>query len=350
MEKNNIIGRTLSEIIDFTSQNGIPDYIAKETVKWVYQRGATAFEEMTNLSKKVRQLFNERFEIGLKPPVKVQESVDGTKKYLYASLNSKFIETAYIPEKKRNTLCVSSQVGCKMGCKFCMTARQGLQGQLSAADIINQVLSLPEKEQLTNLVFMGMGEPFDNTKEVLKALEIITADYGLQYNPKRISVSTIGLVPGMKRFIEETKCHLAVSLHSPFNEERKKLMPVQRLFPIEEIIDLLKKYNFEKQRRLSFEYIMFKGINDTDAHIKQLARLLNGLRCRINLMYFHQIPGSSLTGSDPSTMINFQKKLKAKGIISTIRKSRGEDIMAACGMLSTGESMKNSKAYDIADL
>lgn len=342
MDKKNIIGITIEELKEFTRNYNIPDYIATETAKWVYQRGATSFDEMTNLSKPARNHFNEHFEIDLKPPVKVHESIDGTKKYLYTSLKNKFIETAYIPEENRNTLCVSSQVGCKMGCKFCMTARQGLQGQLSAADIINQILSLPERDKLTNLVFMGMGEPFDNTDEVLKALKIITADYGLQYNPRKINVSTIGLVPGMKRFIEVTKCHLAVSLHSPFDDERKRLMPVQRLYPIKEIINLLRKFNFEKQRRLSFEYIMFKGINDTDAHVKQLARLLNGLRCRINLMHFHPIPGSSLKGSETATMISFQNKLKAKGIISTVRKSRGEDIMAACGLLSTGEIMKKS--------
>jgi 23S rRNA (adenine2503-C2)-methyltransferase len=340
MEKKNIIGISLNEMISFNAENEIPKYIASETLKWIYQRNATDFDQMTNISKNDREKLKNTFEIDLNPPVKVQISKDGTKKYLYASLKKSYIETAYIPEDKRKTLCVSSQVGCKMGCRFCMTARQGLQGQLSSGDIINQVLSLPEKNYLTNLVFMGMGEPFDNTEEVLKSLEILTAGYGLQFSPKRINVSTIGLVPGMIRFIEETECNLAISLHSPFNEERKKLMPVQRLHPIEEIIELLKSYNFKKQRRLSFEYILFNNVNDSEKHVKQLARLLNGLKCRINLLNFHQIPGSSLEGSSHKRMIEFQQKLKAKGIITTIRKSRGEDIMAACGLLSTGEKMK----------
>ena len=341
MEKKNIVGEDLDDILIFTEENNIPKYIAKEVLKWVYQKGAHSFDEMTNLSKLDREKFNSNYIIDLKAPVKVQVSTDGTKKYLYSSLQNNYIETAYIPEEKRNTLCVSSQVGCKMGCRFCMTARQGLQGQLSAGDIINQILSLPERETLSNLVFMGMGEPFDNTDQVLKTLNILTSDYGFQYSPRRINVSTIGLVPGMQRFLEESKCNLAVSLHSPFDDERKKLMPVQRLYPIQQIIDLLKNFGFEKQRRLSFEYIMFEGLNDSDAHVKQLCRLLNGLRCRVNLMNFHPIPGSSLVGTNQKRMVEFQNKLKSKGIIATIRKSRGEDIMAACGLLSTGEVMKN---------
>ncbi len=341
MEKKNIIGEVLDDVLKFTNENNIPKYIAKEVLKWAYQKNARSFSEMTNLSKADRETFSNFYKIDLKDPVKVQVSTDGTKKYLYSSIQNNFIETAYIPEVKRNTLCVSSQVGCKMGCKFCMTARQGLQGQLSAGDIINQILSLPERDTLSNLVFMGMGEPFDNTDQVLKALDILTADYGLQFSPRKINVSTIGLVPGMQRFLKESRCNLAVSLHTPFDDERKKLMPVQRLYPIQQIIDLLKKVDFEKQRRLSFEYIMFEGLNDSDAHAKQLIRLLNGLRCRINLMHFHPIPGSSLIGTKHKRMIEFQNKLKSKGLMATIRKSRGEDIMAACGLLSTGEVMKN---------
>lgn len=342
MVKRNIVGANLQEITEFIISNDLPKYIAREIAIWVYRRNAKNFEEMSNISKSARLLLNENFTIDLNPPVKVQVSTDGTKKYLYSAVNEKFIETAYMPEKSRNTLCVSSQVGCKMGCRFCMTARQGLQGQLTAGEIINQILSLPERENLTNLVFMGMGEPFDNIDEVLKALEIITSDYGMAISPKKITVSTIGLIPGMKRFIETSKCNLAVSLHSPFDEERKKLMPVQRLYPVTEVIDTLKSYNFEKQRRISFEYILFKDLNDTDAHIKQLARILNGLRCKINLMHFHTIPGSSLVGSDEKTIRNFQDKLNEKGIVATVRASRGEDILAACGMLSTGEIMKQN--------
>ncbi|MBN2486858.1 MAG: 23S rRNA (adenine(2503)-C(2))-methyltransferase RlmN [Bacteroidales bacterium] len=336
MEKRNIVGADLADISGFVTGHGLPKYLAREIALWVYRRGAKSFDEMTNISKAARTLLDKHFIFKLSPPVKVQVSSDGTKKYLFSSLNNKFIETAYMPDKKRNTLCVSTQVGCKMGCRFCMTARQGLQGQLSAGDILNQILGLPEKDTLTNLVYMGMGEPFDNTDEVLKSLDIITSDYGMAISPRKITVSTIGLIPGMKRFIEHSKCNLAISMHSPFDEERKKLMPVQKLYPIDEIIQLLKASNFEKQRRISFEYILFKGLNDTDAHVKQLARILNGLRCKINLMHFHTIPGSSLTGCDDASIKSFQDKLNDKGIVATVRASRGEDILAACGMLSTG--------------
>ncbi|MBN1118544.1 MAG: 23S rRNA (adenine(2503)-C(2))-methyltransferase RlmN [Bacteroidales bacterium] len=340
MEKIKLIGLTPADLKEFTEKHNIPKYIGKEVLKWVYQKDAKSFDEMTNLSVKAREQFNNSFIINPEPPVKYQESTDGTRKYLFETIKDKFIETAYMPEENRNTLCVSSQVGCKMGCKFCMTARQGLQGQLSAGDIVNQILSLPERHKLTNIVFMGMGEPFDNLDEVLKALEILTADWGFQFSPRKINVSTIGLLPGIKRFLKESKCNLAISLHSPFDEERKKLMPVQRLYAIESVIKVLREFPFENQRRLSFEYIVFKGINDTDKDVKQLARLLNGLKCRINLMHFHSIPGSSLIGSSTSEMQSFQEKLKLKGIFTTIRKSRGEDILAACGLLSTGEIMK----------
>jgi 23S rRNA (adenine2503-C2)-methyltransferase len=333
----NIVGYTLAGLEQVVKEFGLPRFTAKEIGKWIYQKGASSFDDMTNLSKDARARLKQKYEIKLFTPDDVNESVDGTKKYLYHAINGKYIETAYIPDRKRTTLCVSSQVGCKMGCRFCMTARQGLQGQLLSGDILNQILSLPERDKITNLVFMGMGEPFDNTDEVMKALEILTSDYGFGYSPRRINVSTIGLVPGMKRFIEESKCHLAISLHSPFDEERKKLMPVQRLYPIEEVVDLLRKADFERQRRISFEYILFKGINDSQAHVNQIARLLNGLRCRLNIMHYHSIPGSGLEGADEETLIRFRDQLNKKGIIATIRKSRGEDILAACGLLSTGK-------------
>ena len=337
----NLVGLTITELEEVTKSCDLPKFNAKEIGKWIYQRGAKAVDEMTNISKAGREKLNKEYTIGLTPPDDVKESTDGTKKYLFHAVNGKFIETAYIPDEKRKTLCVSSQVGCKMGCRFCMTARQGLEGQLTSADILNQLLSLPERDEVSNMVFMGMGEPFDNTEEVLKTLEILTADYGFGWSPRRINVSTIGLVPGMKRFIEESNCHLAVSIHSPFDDERKKLMPVQRLFPIEEVVDLLRTADFERQRRISFEYILFKDINDTQAHVNQLAKLLNGLRCRMNIMHYHSIPGSGLQGSDHESLIKFRDALNKKGIIATVRKSRGEDILAACGLLSTGKVEAN---------
>lgn len=259
----------------------------------------------------------------------------GPGKYLYKVLNDKYIETAYIPDKERSTICVSSQAGCKMGCIFCMTGKQGFQGNLSSNEILNQFRSLPEFRNLTNIVYMGMGEPLDNITEVLKSLDILTSDWGYGWSPTRITVSTIGLIDGIKEFLEKSRCHLAVSLHSPFDEERRELMPIQRTNNINEILDIIRNFDFRGQRRVSFEYILFKGMNDTPYHIKELARILNGIKCRINLIRFHPIPGSQFRSPDIGTTINFKESLNAKGIITTIRASRGVDIQAACGLLST---------------
>jgi len=337
MEKKVLVGLTQSEIVDITSNLGIPSFAAKDIAVWIYNRRATIFDEMTNLSIKARKDLADNFSIGLLSPTKVNISSDGTKKYLFQALNNRYIETAYIPEKSRHTLCVSTQVGCKMGCLFCMTAKQGFQGHLKTGEIINQILSLPESKLLTNIVYMGMGEPFDNTDETLKSLEILTSDYGPGFSPKKITVSTIGLIPGMQRFIDETQCNLAISLHSPFDEERAQLMPIQNIYPVKQVIDFLKQCDFNKQRRISFEYILFKGINDSKAHINQLARLLNGLRCRINLMRFHPIPGTPLQNTTEKELYDFKESLNKKGIFTSIRASRGTDIQAACGLLSTKE-------------
>jgi len=330
-----MLGMTLDEIRAETDTYNLPPFNAREIALWINRRGANSFDEMTNISKKTRSILSENYDIGKFPPAKVTVSSDGTKKYLYPTTNARYIETAYIPEKKRHTLCVSSQVGCKLGCLFCMTARQGYQGNLSSGEIINQIVSLPEREKITNIVFMGMGEPFDNTDEVLKALEILTADYGLAISPRKITVSTVGLIPGMKKFLEQSKCQLAISLHSPFDHERSTLMPVENVYPIKKVIEVIRQYPFEKQRRLSFEYILFEGLNDSAAHVKELARLLNGLRCRINLMKYHTIPGTPLKETRDSAVQKFREKLDNKGITTTIRASRGEDILAACGLLST---------------
>lgn len=337
MQKQALFGKTPDELKTIVKQLNLPAFTAKQLADWFYKKHVSRFDEMTNLSKEARQLLEDQFITGLTEPIKVQESVDGTKKYLYRSLQGKYIETAYIPEDDRHTLCVSTQVGCKMGCFFCMTAKQGFQGQLTAGEILNQIRSLPERDLITNIVYMGMGEPLDNLDETMKSLEIITSDYGFAMSPKRITVSTIGIIPGMKTFIEKSRCNLAVSLHSPFEEDRKKLMPIQNVYPLSEVLDTIRSYDFSRQRRISFEYIMFKGLNDTHRHVKELARVLNGIRCRINLLRFHPIPGTPLQSSENITIEWFRDELKSKGFMTTIRQSRGQDIEAACGMLSTKE-------------
>ena len=294
--------------------------------------------KMHNISKKARHFFSEKYVVGFQKPIDVQVSADGTKKYLFPVDGGFYIEAVMIPDGKRKTICLSTQVGCKMGCHFCVTGKMGFKKNLSAGDIINQVCSIDESEDLTNLVFMGMGEPLDNTDNLLKSLEILTAHYAFMYSPRRITVSTIGVVPDMMRFLEESESHLAVSLHSPFDEERAKLMPVQNKYGVSEIIEKLKSVDFGKQRRLSFEYIIFKGINDSPAHIKGLTRLLAGLRCRINVIRFHKSEGFPHESPDEIQVIRFVDQLNAKGITTTLRASRGEDIMAACGLLSTEKS------------
>lgn len=313
----------------------LPAYTAGQIAGWLYKKGVDDIAQMTNLSNKVRAQLTKNYIIGRIPPSQVQESVDGTKKYLYPAHNKLFIETAYIPEDNRHTLCVSSQVGCKMGCLFCMTGKQGFQAQLTAGEIVNQIMSLPERGLLTNVVYMGMGEPMDNIEQVLKSIEILTSDWGFGWSPRRINVSTIGIVPAMRRFIEESEAHLAISLHTPFNEERQQLMPIEQVYPVEEVIEVLREYDFGRQRRISFEYIVFDGLNDTPAHVRGLTKLLNGLRCRLNLIRFHPIPGSPLRGASAETMQWLAARLNEKGLQTTIRRSRGEDIYAACGLLST---------------
>lgn len=341
MSKPSLFGLTLNELIALVKEEKLPGFAAKQISEWLYKKEITSIDEMTNLSLKVRQQLSEKYCFGLSQPAKVSESTDGTKKYLFTTSNLKFVEAAYIPDSDRATLCVSSQVGCKMGCLFCMTGKQGFQGHLSAGEIINQLRSIPEWKNITNIVYMGMGEPFDNLDNVLKSLEILTSEWGMAMSPRRITVSTIGVTPAMKEFLERSNCHLAVSLHTPFDEERRMLMPIQNVYPIEEVVKEIRKFDFSGQRRVSFEYIMFDGINDSPRHVKEMSRLLSGLQCRVNLIRFHSIPDTPLKGSSDDKIIEFRNALTSKGIFTTIRASRGQDIQAACGLLSTKENMKS---------
>jgi 23S rRNA (adenine2503-C2)-methyltransferase len=338
-----LYGKTLNELIAVAKRVKLPGFAARQLADWLYKKEITTIDEMTNLSKKMREVLAADYEIGLSAPLKASESNDGTKKYLYNVLDNKFIETAYIPDDDRATICVSSQAGCKMGCIFCMTGKQGFQGNLSSNEILNQFRSLPEFSKLTNMVFMGMGEPLDNLTELLKSLEILTSDWGYAWSPTRITVSTVGLKNSIKEFLEKSRCHLAVSLHSPFDEERRRLMPVQRTNTIKDVLDIVKEFDFNSQRRVSFEYILFKGLNDSPAHIKELARILNGIKCRINIIRFHKIPGSDFFSPGMEETIRFKEALNGRGILTTIRASRGEDIQAACGLLSTIEQNKSSQ-------
>lgn len=348
--KKRLIGKTSDELRQIVTELGMPAFSARQIVQWLYQKHVKSIDEMTNLSKQNRQLLAEQYEVGALPPIESQHSKDGTIKYLFPVTCSnhpdKFVETVFIPDHDRATLCVSCQVGCKMNCLFCQTGKQGWHGNLTVGDIINQVLALPEVDQLTNIVFMGQGEPMDNLDAVLQATQILTADWGMAWSPKRITVSSVGIRGKLKRFLDESDCHIAISMHSPIHEQRLSLMPAEKAMPLQETINLLRQYDFSHQRRCSFEYICFGGLNDTPMYAREIVKLLQGLECRVNLIRFHEIPNVELPGSDESRMEALRDYLTHHGITTTIRASRGQDIFAACGLLSTklrNERMKDEK-------
>lgn len=339
--KRPLLGMTLNELKDVAAEVGLPGFAAKQIADWLYKKHVTNIAQMTNIATAKRDLLSEQYTVGAFAPEESMQSADGTIKYLYKAGVTDYIEAVYIPTDDRATLCVSSQIGCKMSCLFCMTGRQGFSGNLTANEIINQIQSLPERDKLTNVVFMGMGEPLDNTEELFKALEILTAPYGYAWSPKRITVSTIGILKGLKRFLDESDCHLAVSLHSPYPDERLSLMPAEKAFPALKVLEMIRGYDFTHQRRVSFEYIVFRNLNDSARHAVALANQLRGIPCRVNLIRFHAIPDSDLESSDMRRMETFRDILNEKGVVCTIRSSRGEDIMAACGMLSTEKKKEN---------
>lgn len=338
-----LIGMTLAELAVVADSVGLRRYAARQMARWLYQKRATDIARMTDLPLAARQKLAEHYTVGREEPLLRLESVDGTAKYLFRGAGTRDVEAVMIPDGDRATLCVSSQAGCKMGCRFCMTGRQGFHGQLTAAQIINQALSVDESERLTNMVFMGMGEPMDNLEAVIAATEILTSDWGLAWSPKRITVSSVGKLDELRQLIERTKVHIALSLHSPFADERAGLMPVERAYPLTSVLDMLRDYDWSKQRRLSVEYIMWGGLNDDMRHAEALARLLRGTHSRVNLIRFHAIPDSPLRTSPAERMAAFRDRLNQLGITATIRASRGEDIMAACGLLAGSKRADNNE-------
>ncbi|MCK4543529.1 MAG: 23S rRNA (adenine(2503)-C(2))-methyltransferase RlmN [Spirochaetales bacterium] len=333
--REKLFGKDLEELKSLTSFLGLPTFTGGQITDWLYKKGAVSIDEMTNISKNGRDLLKKRFNVGISGVERVDPASDGTKKYLFKAGEDRFIETAFIPEEKRNTLCVSTQVGCRWSCKFCMTGRQGFRGDLTAGEILNQLRGIPEWRTVSNIVYMGMGEPFDNTEEVLKSLAILTAPWGFGMSPRRITVSTIGIIPGIRRFLAESSCNLAVSLHNPFSDERVELMPVEGKYPLKEVLDVVRAYPFDFARRVTFEYILFEDLNDSERHARELVRILHGIKGRVNLISFHNLPETPLRSSKRETVEWFRDRLNNSGVRATIRRSRGEDIQAACGLLST---------------
>lgn len=339
-----LLGKDIEELKAVASEIGMPKFAAKQMAQWMYRKHVASVDEMTNLSKAAReQLKAQGYEVGGVEPLQTLKSTDGTEKYLFPTEDGQRVETVLIPsadmedeEKGRKTLCISTQVGCKMNCLFCQTGKQGFSGNLTTADILAQVLWAERRHGLSNIVVMGQGEPLDNLDNLLRALDILTSEDGFGWSPRRITVSTVGLRKTLQRFLDESQCHLAVSLHSPIHEQRLQLMPAERQFPIADIVEMLRERDdFCHQRRLSFEYIVLHGMNDSPAHAKALVRLLRGLDCRVNLIRWHAIPEVDLPPSDEASMLQLRDYLTQHGVYTTIRASRGEDIMAACGMLTT---------------
>ena len=362
MHPINLFGSTLEELQELCAAEGWPKFTARQMCDWLYKKQVLAIDEMTNLSLKVRARLKEVGYIGRSVPVDCQTSRDGTKKYLFRidtptgqpcgtdALKTRqggagapdaghegghpFVEAVMIPDGDRATLCISCQRGCRMGCRFCVTGRQGFHGNLSAGEILNQVLSVPESSILTNIVYMGMGEPMDNYDNVLRSTQVLTAEWGLGWSPRRLTVSSVGVTPMLRRLVEESECHVAVSLHNAYGAERAVLMPMERRYPVAGVVAMLKEYDWSGQRRISFEYTMFKGVNDDLGHAAELVRLLRGLHCRVNLIRFHESAEVELSASGREAMEHFRDYLNNHNIICTIRASRGEDIMAACGLLA----------------
>ena len=352
--KEVLLGKTLPELEKICAELGLPSFAPLQIADWLYVKRVDSFERMTNISQRSRSLLKEKYRVGKLMPQAQALSQDGTKKYLFHCTSdegeSTYIETVMIPDRDRTTVCVSSEAGCRMGCRFCMTGRQGFHGRLSVAQILSQIFFIAEAEELTNVVFMGMGEPLDNLDNVLAAIRILTASWGCGWSPKRITLSTIGVnatdenadkISPLERFLKESDVHLAISLHNPFSAERESIMPAEHKHPLSKTMEIIRRFDFSGQRRVSFEYIMFEGLNDSKRHADALSQLLKGLRCRVNLIRFHDIGDTVFKTSSEPVIESFKKRLEAAGVVVTVRASRGEDIAAACGMLS-GQKSENS--------
>lgn len=317
---------------------GYPSYRAGQVLSWIYRRGATEFAAMSNLPHDLRAALAAQFVIPRLLPAVVKRAADGTRKLLFALDARAAIESVLIPDPPRLTLCISSQAGCGMGCAFCATARLGLVRSLSAAEIVGQVLAargeLHAGEQVSNIVFMGMGEPLANYDEVIQAIEILTAEWGLGLSARRITVSTVGLVPAMARLVQDTAVNLAVSVSATTDGQRVRLMPVNRRYPLETLLTMCRALPIPQRRRITFEYVMLAGVNDSVEDADRLVRLLHGIRAKVNLIPFNAFPGAGFSCPSEAVIGQFQQRLLAARLHASIRQSRGRDIAAACGQLA----------------
>lgn len=345
MELPPLFGKTQDELRELAETWNLRPFVGNQIAQNLYRRRVSSWDEMTDVPKAVRERLGAEFRLGLAEHTKVDASIDGTRKYLFPAAG-RFVEAAYIPDDYRKTLCLSTQVGCKMGCLFCMTGKQGFQAQLTPGEILNQIRSLPEGPELTNIVYMGMGEPLDNLENTLKSLDILTADWGFGFGTQKVTVSSVGLLPALETFFTRSKVRFALSMHNPFEDERRRILPVQNVHALSDVLAFLKAAQKTDARRLSIEYIAFDGVNDTPRHVKELVRVLHGLKIRVNLIRFHPIPGTPLLGSTERTLERMRDALSERGIPATIRRSRGQDIYAACGLLSTKALLRPAPVED----
>jgi 23S rRNA (adenine2503-C2)-methyltransferase len=338
----NVRSQTLDELTAWTESRGFPAYRGNQIAGWLYNRQLTAVEDMHNLPAVLREALLHDFDCSFPTVAKRSDSVDGTTKLLIGLADAKVVESVIIPRDERITLCISSQVGCALDCQFCATARLGLQRNLEPAEIVGQVLRARDAAApsiLTNYVFMGMGEPLANYDRLIRALTILTARWGLGISPRRITVSTVGLVPQMVRLIEDTSVHIAVSLTAARDELRDRLMPINVRYPLAELIGACKRLDLPRRKRITFEYVMLDGVNDTMRDAEELIRLLHGVRAKVNLIPFNPFPGAGFGRSPDERIEAFRERLLAAGIHATVRTSRGRDIQAACGQLAAAEAV-----------
>jgi len=336
MIKKRLCGLTASEISGLIQPGGFDHSAAIKVANNIYKKRITNLPDLTGISKKLISFLESNSETGIYPPAASEVSGDGTIKYLYISPEGLKIESVWLPDNKRRTVCVSTQSGCRMGCPFCVTGRYGFHGNLSAGDIVNQVISLPGSQVATHVVFMGMGEPMDNLENVIRACSILTAQWGVSLSPGNITVSSVGITPAVAVFLERSKCNLAISLFSPFSDERLRVVPAEKIYPVHEIIGMLKTFPVVRKRRFSAAYIMIRDVNDTDRHLEGLKDLLAGSGIRVNLIPYHQVKGDVYVSSSDERLMHFKHELVIHGISASVRKSRGADISAACGLLASG--------------
>ncbi len=336
MVKKSLCGLTADEIFDLIGPLNFTSSHAISISNSIYKKGISNISEMVKIPYRFKEeLFNIAV-TGIYLPLASEVSADKSVKYMFRTENGKEFETVYIPDYKRNTVCVSTQSGCRMGCSFCITGRYGFRGNLTAGEIVNQILAIPQAGKVTHIVFMGMGEPMDNLENVLKACNIITAEWGLAISSRNITVSTVGIMPGVEQFLQRSDCNLTLSLYSPFSVERREIIPVENKFPVLNIIEMMKNFPLKKRRRLSIAYIMIKNLNDTDSHLEELKAILKGSKIRVNLLSYHPGNNDKNCSSPAERMQFFKHNLIISGISASIRKSRGADISAACGLLAAG--------------